>query len=413
MRIKWAILGSVVVCAACSDGGADASLSPDREAVQEAVNRWRVDYDPVWRFAQTHCASGSPWADEVKRRFAQILHRSRANACDRLSAVRETVDVSIGQDVATVTVQAAAARPADLLQFGVVRRAGQWTVRKVDVSSPGTSVTLYDTDQAGDRDPRQEPAYSRWVPHGAADWNITHVITYGQSLSQGFFNAPVLSTHQRYASLRFAGGVRAQDGMSDAQAGDTQGAYARFVPLVETLADQKAETPTAGTLDMAMQLIEQENLQDPATLPYRFLGSAPGEGSMNIGQLSKPGVYYDRLLRDITNGARLARASDRTYGVGAVTWTQGEADDSDGTPIAGVRGKAAHAARRHRPRREGDDRTDVRCRTDRLSGRDSPPFWSACSSHCACAAAGEPRGSAHSPGRADVPLQLRRRRPHG
>ncbi|MFM0414817.1 sialate O-acetylesterase family protein [Paraburkholderia aromaticivorans] len=255
---------------------------------------------------------------------------STATACERLTALPETYHVQVDGSQASVVIQNADGRPGRQVHFILSSSAGGWVVQKVLAASAQATTTIFDTTQSGSGDGRIEPAYSTWIPHGAAPWDITHVITYGQSLSQGFFNKPVLSIHQRYSSLRFIGGVRAQDGVQD---GGVEVAYRQFVPLIETQWGDKAETPTSGTLNMATQLIEQENLQDHAKLPYQFVGSAPGEGSMDIATLSAPGRYYTRLLRDIAQGKRLADAQGKTYGVGAITWTQGEADDSSQTSI--------------------------------------------------------------------------------
>ncbi|WNC89228.1 hypothetical protein RI103_16310 [Paraburkholderia sp. FT54] len=255
---------------------------------------------------------------------------STATACDRLTALPETYNTQVDGNQASVVVQNADGRPGSQIQFVLASSGGAWAVQKVLAASTLATTTIFDATQASSGDGRIEPAYSAWIPHGAAPWDITHIISYGQSLSQGFFNSPVLSTHQRYSSLRFNGGVRAQDG---AQSEGVEVAYKQFVPLVETQWGDKAETPTSGTLNMAMQLIEQENLQSHADLPYRFVGSAPGEGSMDIATLSAPGRYYTRLLRDIAQGKRLADAQGKTYGIGAITWTQGEVDDSHQTSI--------------------------------------------------------------------------------
>ncbi|WP_259295072.1 sialate O-acetylesterase [Paraburkholderia sp. DHOC27] len=295
---------------------------------------WRDRYDPVWQYAHTHCAGsaslGASVSGDLGRRIRQVLHTSTANACDRWNDAPETTSVAINDASATLIVHTADARPASALQFSLTNAGGNWTVQKVAASRAGTLHAIYDASQAATDEGRIEPAYSQWTPHGAAPWAITHVITYGQSLSQGFFNQPVLSTHQRYASLRFAGGVRVQDAVQKIGAPRS---YENFVPLTETRFDAEAETPTSGTLDMAMQLIAQENLQDPAQLPYRFLGSAPGEGAMDIDELSKSGQFYPRIVRDITEAKRLADAEGKSYGVGAMTWTQGESDDAIDTPI--------------------------------------------------------------------------------
>ena len=343
MRLEYSALLLVIACCACSrQGDPDASQS-ERAAVWRAVSVWRDRFDPVWQYAHTHCADpaslGASLSTDIKRRIRQVLHTSTANACDRLRDAPETTSIAINDNAATVIVHKADARPASALQFSLSNAAGNWTVQNVATSDAGSLSAIYDASQTGSGDGRIEPAYSRWIPHGAAPWAITHILSYGQSLSQGFFNKPVLSTGQRYTSLRFAGGVRVQNGV---QVEGPALSYRNFVPLTETRFDTEAETPTSGTLDMTMQLIEQENLQDHSTLPYRFLGSAPGEGAMDVDELSPPGPFYSNLVRDITEARRLAAAEGKTYGVGAVTWTQGESDDAIDTPIPDYVTKLRH-----------------------------------------------------------------------
>lgn len=319
-----------VVCCACSQHDSRVDVSPRDPAISIAVDTWRDKFDPRWRYKRVSCGDpGSPLS-EAKRLLLQLRHVSVASACDRLTALTETYSTQVAGDQANVVAHNVDGQPGSQIRFVLASSKGLWAVVKVSASSAQSSATIFDATQPGAGDGRVEPAYSTWTPHGAAPWNITHVISYGQSLSQGFFNKPVLSTRQRYSSLRFNGGVRAQDGVQDE---GVEAAYKQFVPLTETQWGDKAETPTSGTLNMTMQLIEQENLQDHTTLLYQFVGSAPGEGSMDIATLSPPGRFYTRLLRDIAQGKRLADAQGKTYGVGAITWTQGEADDSSQTSI--------------------------------------------------------------------------------
>lgn len=328
MRFVYLVL-LVLACCACSQRDTRA-VSPETRAIESAMAGWRDRFDPLWRYNRTTCQRETTALAEVKNLVQQLRHVSKATACDRLAALPETYDIHVDGNAASLVVQNPDGRPGSQLRFDLAASAGAWKVRTVAASSALSTTELFDAAQPGSDDGRIEPAYSAWIPHGAAPWDITHVITYGQSLSQGFYNRPVLSTHQRYSSLRFNGGVRAQDGVEDAS---VDAAYRQFVPLTETEWGEKAETPASGTLNMAMQLIEQENLQNHASLPYRFAASAPGEGSMDIATLSPPGIYYTRLLRDIREGKRLADAQGKTYGVGAITWTQGEADDADRTSI--------------------------------------------------------------------------------
>ncbi len=155
---------------------------------------------------------------------------------------------------------------------------------------------------------------------GTYDAELLHVIAYGQSLAEGYNAIPPLTTVQRHNSVRFVGGVRPTDG------GSPPGIYASLVSLVETEFSTMGETPTAGTLEEIHDAVLAENGIAYSAHNFQLLGSAAGEGAMTIAQLSKGSAWYTELLAHVTAGLAAATARDQTYLVGAVTWTQGEAD---------------------------------------------------------------------------------------
>src|ERR1700676_1064045 len=119
MRIGLSVFMVAMVCSSCSRSEVGGTRSPQSEAVQDAVNQWRGEFDPAWRYSHARCISEAWLVDEVKRRVAQVLHKSRASACARLRAVSETTEMSINGDVAIVTVHAPNARAADVLRFSL------------------------------------------------------------------------------------------------------------------------------------------------------------------------------------------------------------------------------------------------------------------------------------------------------
>jgi hypothetical protein len=325
------IFAAIGVCATLSTMFAfcDNQTSGD---IAAAVNSWREQFDPLYAYKEEHCSL----VQEISSDFVQLLRgvfgASRATVCDRLRAQPETVRNLNSGALQREDIVNYDARPGSTLRFTLTNSNGREVVTDVQATTvDGDSQVLF--FQAGDRPsaPGLTQAYRRWMPVPTLPWQITHVITYGQSLSQGFYNKPVLSTHQRYNAVRFSGGVRAQDADDAAHRDD---AYGALVPLVEATAGDKSETPTAGTLDMIMQLMEQEDLRKHGDIRSELLGSAPGEGSKDISDLSDPGRFYAQLLSDVRHGKAIADAQHKSYGVAAITWTQGESDDSGHTSLA-------------------------------------------------------------------------------
>ncbi|AJG18817.1 sialate O-acetylesterase [Cupriavidus basilensis] len=159
--------------------------------------------------------------------------------------------------------------------------------------------------------------------------DMPHVISYGQSLGEGVNALPPLSTVQKYNAVSFNGGVRAQDGGTDPAV-----THASLIPMVETQFDTgngvAGETPLSGMTEFIHERLVAENPGFNASA-MSLLGSAPGQGSQSIANLSKGGSYYQRLLNDVSYGVSLANAASKLYQTTAITWTQGEADQSLGT----------------------------------------------------------------------------------
>jgi hypothetical protein len=170
------------------------------------------------------------------------------------------------------------------------------------------------------------------LPTGTYEDEVNHVISYGQSLSIGAdsMSSTPLSTVQRHNSVMFNGGVRPNDsGLVPATI------YASLQPLVESYYVAGGnETPVAGTCEAINDLVFAENGLAYGDHSFQILGSAAGEGSKSLAQLSKPSTYYSRVLEQVTYGKSLANAAGKTYGVRAVTWAQGESDTAADVPAA-------------------------------------------------------------------------------
>lgn len=170
---------------------------------------------------------------------------------------------------------------------------------------------------------------------GDFDAEVNHFLSYGQSRSVGVDSLPVITTAQRFDNLKFNGGVRSRD------AGGTAASdRSSFQPLVETAVGTTwGETPVAGATDFIKELILAENSISYAQQSYQMLGSAPGQGSTTIANLSAGSAPYQNFKDDITYGFALAQAAGKTYKARAFDWMQGENDYVANTPGATYRSK--------------------------------------------------------------------------
>lgn len=115
--------------------------------------------------------------------------------------------------------------------------------------------------------------------------------------------------------------------------------YNALIPAIETAfeyqtgetvvgAQFRGETPSVGTGEKLMQLITEEDNFDYNTYGWKLLLSNPGMGGTTISELSdKSGIYYQRLLDDVTAGKSLANSQGKSYACNAVSWIQGETDN--------------------------------------------------------------------------------------
>lgn len=172
------------------------------------------------------------------------------------------------------------------------------------------------------------------VPTGRVyDYSVNQIFGYGQSLSVGQAT-PAISTSQNYDNLMFYRGMRPQYDYTGETAAQW---YASLVPAIEAQSPTQsvlAETPSMGTADMIKELILSEDGKSYTQHQYQILISTPGYGATTIGQLSKGGTHFARMVEQATYGKTLANAAGKTHAVQAVTWTQGESDYLSGTTQA-------------------------------------------------------------------------------
>lgn len=161
---------------------------------------------------------------------------------------------------------------------------------------------------------------------GNFDYEINHIIWYGQSWSLGFDSIPAITTTQRHNTLMFNGGIRQLYSVSDIPT-----ALQSFVPAVEATSagtpefgNSLGETGACACAHLIMDLIERENNIRNDQQSYQLLLSAPGEGSKTIEALSDDAQpYIQRVYEQIERGYAIAQASGKTYAVQAVAWMQG------------------------------------------------------------------------------------------
>jgi hypothetical protein len=174
--------------------------------------------------------------------------------------------------------------------------------------------------------------YSENTYRGNYQAEITHIMSYGQSLSMGAHAYPALTTTQQFDSLMFSDGLRT----SPTGHGGTPALYASLVPLIEapdpTYGATFTETPVGGMFEQIKTLVELENGLSYSQQSWQLLGSSPGANGETIAHLSKgnPAARYPILVADVTNGYALAQAAGKSYVVSAVTLTEGESDQYQG-----------------------------------------------------------------------------------
>ena len=188
-----------------------------------------------------------------------------------------------------------------------IKSSGEFTASSVLANTlNGVPVSYYQT---------------RAAQLGAFDAEINHFMSYGQSRSVGADSVPVITTAQRFDTLKFNGGVRAQDG-----GGTVAQNHTSLQPLTETEISLRGETPVAGATEFIKELILLENGISFTGQSYQLLGSAPGQSGTAIAGLISPTTPYQNVTSDISYGFSLAQAAGKTYKVRAFDWMQGESD---------------------------------------------------------------------------------------
>lgn len=176
---------------------------------------------------------------------------------------------------------------------------------------------------------------------------LYHVIVLGQSLSMGYATNSCLGvpdtkrafmfTRVRTQDLGYFLGITKDEYKADPDKYDSQ-IYASMNPMKESggVGDgekrwegatwNEYETPSSGVAEGLANAYRAAGEDD---IPYDVLFSVPGVGGTAISEYFKDGRIYDRALKDVEYGKRLAKEKGYDgYKVLAVVWIQGESDVS-------------------------------------------------------------------------------------
>lgn len=180
---------------------------------------------------------------------------------------------------------------------------------------------------------------------------LYHILVLGQSLSMGYATgSPLPSIEENAYMFRrvrtqdfgYVFGIGRDEYYSNADQWDSQ-FYEKLLPLQETGGDGDAskawesaspneyETPCSG---IVLGLNDAYRTAGGTGTPYSVLVSAPGIGGTPISSYAPASNIYDRAVKDIQNGKRLAEEQGLSYAVLAIVWVQGENNYGSASPEA-------------------------------------------------------------------------------
>lgn len=163
---------------------------------------------------------------------------------------------------------------------------------------------------------------------------LSHIIGYGQSLMEGDYATPAISTATRAYARMFVGGVRPEDGASGTSPAPGS-VYASLIAMAEAAGGRNSsgETPLSGCVDMIAQLLLAENGIDLTQAGMlKMLGSNAAMGGKSQAQLSSGSTYWTDWQNHVSYGKAAADALGVSYSPIAAIHNQGEADYNAGTP---------------------------------------------------------------------------------
>lgn len=153
------------------------------------------------------------------------------------------------------------------------------------------------------------------------DFDYNHIIFDGQSLSVGADSKVALSTSQLHGNVMIGNAVSYDLAREKV-----------FSPM--TGSGIKDEPPVLGTVNFFKALYEKQ------AQPERvFIGSSCGVSGKAIEQLSRGAHkdYWGRLVGAVQAGKEIASKEDKSYGVAALCWVQGESNYSPSGDFTGTK----------------------------------------------------------------------------
>jgi hypothetical protein len=163
--------------------------------------------------------------------------------------------------------------------------------------------------------------------------DVNHIIGYGESLMEGDYATPALSTTTRAYARMFTGGVRPSDNAAGASPAPST-SYTAFAAMVEAAGGRNSsgETPLSGCVDMIAQLLLAENGIDlTAANMLKMLGSNAAMGGKTQATLAPGTTYFTDWQNNVSYGSADAVAAGLTYATAAVIINQGVNDYNAGT----------------------------------------------------------------------------------
>jgi hypothetical protein len=170
-------------------------------------------------------------------------------------------------------------------------------------------------------------------------WGINHVLAYGQSLSSGWEGFPALSTAPRHDSLMLGDSVRPRSESAPAWVPVGEAAFRPLRATVQDLDSGAVLAPEQVARAQADTLLLGETVLEGAINFFRaraveadgggsgaLLASSCGVGGRSLESLSlgaSPNLF-NRLSDCVRLARALAEAGERTYGIAAILFLQGE-----------------------------------------------------------------------------------------
>lgn len=156
------------------------------------------------------------------------------------------------------------------------------------------------------------------------NYDINHILAYGQSLSIASEGTPGLSTTAKYENLMFGDSIAATQNITPSATWAVVGSAA-FNPITPGTDDR--ENALIGALN-TYRMLDFRSRGITSDADVRMLASTCGIGGTAIAELQQGAVpdCFNRLVSCMDQANTYAVTQTLTYGVTALVWMQGESD---------------------------------------------------------------------------------------